>query len=194
MGWRFEYPSAVNELYRQDEVEVLLLPILRQKLKDLNPGVITDDARAEAIVTRLRGIRDNAEWIKWMRNEETYKFSAEENAQPIKLVDYESLKNNDFLCTNQFWVDGGDQRIRTDVLLFVNGIPLVNIEAKTTARDWHVDWTEGARQCGRYRRDAMGTLRRTALFHRRLHSRRRNAPLDLGAQPARLETLGQGAG
>jgi type I restriction enzyme R subunit len=163
LGWRFEKQAIVNERYRNDEVEVLLLPILRQKLKELNPGVITDDARAEAIVTRLRGIRDNAEWIKWMRNEETYKFSAEENAQPIRLMDYDSLGNNDFLATNQFWVDGGDHRIRTDVLLFVNGIPLVNIEAKTTARDWHNDWTEGARQCGRYLREA-GQLYHSNIF------------------------------
>jgi type I restriction enzyme, R subunit len=154
LGWRFEHQVAVKERYRTDEVEVLLLPILRQKLKDLNPGVITDDARAEAIVTLLRGVRDNAEWIAWMRNEKTYKFSVDENAQPIRLMDYDTLGNNDFLATNQFWVDGGDHRIRTDVLLFVNGIPLMNIEAKTTARDWHNDWTEGARQCGRYLREA----------------------------------------
>ncbi len=154
LGWRFEGQAAVNERYRTDEVEVLLLPILRQKLKELNPGVITDDARAEVIVTKLRGIRDNAEWISWMRNEQTYKFSAEENAQPIRLMDYDDIGNNDFLATNQFWVDGGDHRIRTDVLLFVNGIPLMNIEAKTTARDWHNDWTEGAKQCGRYLREA----------------------------------------
>jgi type I restriction enzyme R subunit len=154
LGWRFENQTAVSEHYRTDEVEVLLLPILRQKLKELNPGVITDDARADAIVTKLRGIRDNAEWISWMRNEQTCKFSAEENAQPIRLMDYDAIGNNDFLATNQFWVDGGDHRIRTDVLLFVNGIPLVNIEAKTTARDWHGDWTEGSRQCGRYLREA----------------------------------------
>ena len=84
------------EHYRTDEVEVLLLPILRQKLKDLNPGVITDDARAEVIVTKLRGIRDNAEWISWMRNEETYKFSADENAQPIRLIDYDDLDEQRF--------------------------------------------------------------------------------------------------
>lgn len=154
LGWRFENQAVVNERYRTDEVEVLLLPILRRKLKELNPGVITDDARADVILTKLRGIRDNAEWFAWMRNEEIYKFSAEENSHTITLIDYDDLKNNDFLTTNQFWVDGGDHRIRTDVLLFVNGIPLVNIEAKTTARDWHVDWTEGARQCGRYLREA----------------------------------------
>lgn len=154
LGWRYETQAEVIEHYRTDEVEVLLLPILRQKLKDLNPGVITDDARAEAILTKLRAIRDNTEWISWLRNEQTYSFSADETAKQVKLIDYDDLGANDFLCTNQFWVDGGDHRIRTDVLLFVNGIPLVNIEAKTTARDWHVDWTEGARQCGRYLREA----------------------------------------
>lgn len=163
LGWRFENQKSVNERYRTDEVEVLLLPILRQKLKDLNHGVITDDARADVIVTKLRGIRDNAEWIKWMRNEETYKFSADENAQPIRLMDYDDIGSNDFLATNQFWVDGGDHRIRTDVLLFVNGIPLINIEAKTTARDWHNDWTEGAIQCGRYLREA-GQLYHSNVF------------------------------
>lgn len=154
LGWRYENQAEVAARYRTDEVEALLLPILRQKLIELNPGVITDAGRAETIVTLLRGIRDNAEWIAWLRNEKTYKFSAEENAQPIKLIDYDDLTKNDFLCTNQFWLDGGSNRIRTDVLLFVNGIPLVNIEAKTTARDWHVDWTEGAVQCGRYLREA----------------------------------------
>jgi len=154
LGWRFESQASVSDRYRTDEVEVLLLPILRQKLKELNPGLITDDARADAILTKLRGIRDNSEWIKWMRNEATHAFSAEENAQQITLIDYGDLAKNDFLATNQFWVDGGDHRIRTDVLLFVNGIPLVNIEAKTAARDWHVGWTEGALQCGRYLREA----------------------------------------
>jgi type I restriction enzyme R subunit len=154
LGWRFKDHATVSRLYRPDEAEVLLLPILRQKLKDVNPGVITDDARADVIITKLRAIRDNAEWISWLRNETAYQFSADEKAHRINLVDYDDLTNNDFLSTNQFWVDGGDHRIRTDVLLFVNGIPVVNIEAKTTARDWHVDWTEGARQCGRYLREA----------------------------------------
>ena len=82
LGWRFKDQAAVSRLYRTDEVEVLLLPILRQKLKDVNPGVITDDARADVILTKLRAIRDNAEWISWLRNEATYQFSADEKAQP----------------------------------------------------------------------------------------------------------------
>src|SRR5262245_56723954 len=69
LGWRFKDQASVTRLYRHDEAEVLLLPILRQKLKDLNFGVITDDSRADVILTKLRAIRDNAEWIRWMRNE-----------------------------------------------------------------------------------------------------------------------------
>ena len=65
-------------------MEVLLLPILRQKLKDLNSGVITDDAPGRRHLHPVAGHPDNAEWISWMRNEQTYKFSAEENAETIR--------------------------------------------------------------------------------------------------------------
>ena len=61
LGCQYESQTEVIERYRTDEVEVLLLPILRQKLKELNPGVITDEARADVILTKLRAIRDNAE-------------------------------------------------------------------------------------------------------------------------------------
>jgi len=47
---------------------------------------------------------------------------------------YDKIGTTIFWLRTQFWVDGGDHRIRSDVLLFVNGIRLVNIEAKTTAR------------------------------------------------------------
>src|SRR5712692_9609886 len=108
LGWRYEDAKAVAREYRArradgsvDEREVLLLPILKERLIALNPSIITDDQRAERVISRLRAERP---------------------------------KDN----------------IRTDVLLFVNGIPIVDIEAKTTGRDWHLDWTEGAKQCGRY--------------------------------------------
>ena len=73
-------------------------------------------------------------------------FAVGEPEQNINLIDYDHLgtddDGNDYLATNQFRVEGPKDNIRTDILLFVNGIPLVNIEAKTTGRDWKVDWTE----------------------------------------------------
>ncbi|MGH9697840.1 MAG: type I restriction endonuclease subunit R [Candidatus Acidiferrales bacterium] len=165
LGWRYEDARAVAREYRirraddtVDEREVLLLPILKERLIALNPDVITDDERAERVISRLRNERDNQEWLRWLRNEKTMSFAVNEPSQTIRLIDYDHVgtdeDENDYLATNQFRVEGPSDNIRTDVLLFVNGIPLVNLEAKTTGRDWKVDWTEGARQCGRYSREA----------------------------------------
>jgi type I restriction enzyme R subunit len=165
LGWRYEDAKAVAREYRArredgtvDEREVLLLPILKERLIALNPGVITDDDRAEQVISRLRNERDNQEWLKWLRNEKTMKFAVDETEQNIVLIDYDNAgtpdDKNDYLATNQLRVEGPHDNIRTDIVLFINGIPLVNIEAKTTGRDWHIDWTEGAKQCARYGREA----------------------------------------
>ena len=157
LGWRYESAKAVAREYRVrrsdgsvDEREVLLLPILKEQLIALNPGVITDDERAERVISRLRAERDNQEWLRWLRGEQTISFAVGETAKNIKLLDFSDIDANDFLATNQFRVEGPKDNIRTDLLLFVNGIPIVNVEAKTTGRDWYVDWTEGAVQCRRY--------------------------------------------
>jgi type I restriction enzyme R subunit len=161
LGWRYEDTKTVAREYRSrhkdgtvDEREVLLLPILKEKLIELNPGVITDDERAERIISRLQAVRDNEEWMGWLRGEKTMKFAVDEMEEQIRLIDYDDIDGNDFLVTNQFRVEGPKDRIRTDLILFVNGVPLVNIEAKTTGRDWSIDWTEGAKQCARYGREA----------------------------------------
>jgi type I restriction enzyme R subunit len=161
LGWRYENQQQVIKAYRTDsttgvydEREVLLLPILREKLKQLNPGVITDDDRADRIIFQLRKETDNQEWLRWLRNEKTFQFAADESYQPITLINYQDIGNNDWLATNQFWVEGpGGKRRRTDALLFINGIPVVNAEAKTTTRDDHIEWREGAKQTGGYLRD-----------------------------------------
>src|SRR5437870_1595757 len=93
LGWRYEDAKAVAREYRArrpdgsvDEREVLLLPILKERLIALNPGVITDDERAERVISRLRAERVNQEWLRWLRNEKTMKFAAEEPEQNIRLI------------------------------------------------------------------------------------------------------------
>ena len=152
LGWRYEPGDDVSARYRGgDEQEMLLLPILHAKLKELNPSVITDDERANIIIQKLRALKDNQEWIQWLRGEKTYKFAQDEPSRNIHLIDYAAPANNDFLATNQLWIQGIERR-RPDILLFVNGIPVVDIEAKTASHG-HVDWAEGAKQTGRYDRE-----------------------------------------
>jgi len=152
LRWRYLPGDSVTAQYRGgDEQEMLLIPLLRSQLKKLNPGVITSDERADLVITRLRMLRDNREWLSWLRGEQTMSFAVGENARNINLVDFDDLGANDCLCTNQVWIQGVEHR-RPDILLYLNGIPIVDIEAKTAARG-HIDWAEGAKQCGRYDRE-----------------------------------------
>jgi len=152
LGWRYMHGDQLTTEYRGgDEQEMLLIPVLRDRLKALNPGVLVDDDRTNMVVTRLRALRDNQEWMSWLRGEQAMKFGMDENAQTITLIDFDDPDRNDFLASNQVWIQGIEHR-RPDILLYINGIPVVDIEAKTAARG-HVDWAEGAKQCDRYDRE-----------------------------------------
>ncbi|WP_293931776.1 type I restriction endonuclease subunit R [Iodobacter sp.] len=51
--------------------------------------------------------------------------------QTVKIIDFDDLSQNEFLCVNQFKVEGINQNIIPDIVLFVNGLPLAVIEAKS---------------------------------------------------------------
>ena len=147
LGWTYHSRDEVTPL-RPDEREVLLLPLLRQKLKILNPAILTDEARVDAIVTKLRACRDNGQWLAWLKNGVNHQFDPAEQAKDVRLIDFDDLDANDWWVTNQFPVAGNSSR-RPDIVLLINGIPVVVIEAKTASRG-KPDWREGAKQLGMY--------------------------------------------
>jgi type I restriction enzyme R subunit len=51
--------------------------------------------------------------------------------QTVKIIDFDTPGNNDFLCTNQFKIEGPNQKIIPDIVCFVNGLPLAVIECKS---------------------------------------------------------------
>lgn len=52
------------------------------------------------------------------------------STSPVKLIDFDNLKNNVFHCTAEFTCKRDDDEFRPDITLFVNGLPLVFIEVK----------------------------------------------------------------
>ncbi|NML37352.1 type I restriction endonuclease subunit R [Chitinophaga sp. G-6-1-13] len=66
----------------------------------------------------------------------------------VHFIDYENIWENDFTVTNQYWVQGY-KMVKTDIVLLVNGIPLVPIEAKQRARKG-TNWLEGVAQFSTY--------------------------------------------
>ena len=156
LGWKF---VSYNELQRQDS-EVLVEELVKEALIKLNPEIKSDPIKAEEILYRLRAIilsvrgvglvKTNEEFTKWLQNEKTMPFGERGEHVSIKLIDYENPRNNQFIVTTQFKFTTNQNR-RADLVLLVNGIPLVIGEAKTPVRP-AISWFDGAVQLEEYQR------------------------------------------
>ncbi len=148
-GWRF---MSTDELPRQHS-DVLVESMVRDALIRLNPEIKAQPDRADEVLYRLRTIplsvqseglvRANELFAEWLRGEKSMLFGERGEHTPVRLIDFENLSNNDYVVTNQ-WVypvkEGGR---RFDIIILVNGIPLVIGEAKTPVRP-AVTWVDGA--------------------------------------------------
>jgi type I restriction enzyme, R subunit len=112
---------------RSAENEVLFRPLVIEALIRIND---IPEADATAIFNELAGISDNQKWIEVLRGNYSRKIEGQENHQTIRLIDFDNIENNRFACTNQLRVQGAVVR-KPDVVIYVNGIPLVVIEAKS---------------------------------------------------------------
>lgn len=128
-------PQATPQL-RSSRDEVLLAPILKAQLKLINPTA-SDSALQEVYqkLTHLEGsdlISRNEQFHYRLRDGikvESFSNGKTINEQ-IFLVDTQHLENNDFRVINQFTIKENNQEKRCDVVIFVNGLPLVLCELK----------------------------------------------------------------
>ncbi|QFU25640.1 HsdR family type I site-specific deoxyribonuclease [Staphylococcus haemolyticus] len=66
---------------------------------------------------------------------EDYDNEGQSIVEIVKIVDFEHSQNNDFLAVNQFTVVNGDYTKRPDIVLFINGLPIVVIELKNSTNE-----------------------------------------------------------
>ena len=130
-----DYLPGGNSELRKSFKEVVLIERLRHSLEKINKHV-SKEVIEQAIkqVTRSSGsklIIENENFHKMLVDgvDIPISKSGEERYEKVWLFDFKNPNNNDFLVINQFTVIDVDER-RPDVILFVNGIPLVNIELK----------------------------------------------------------------
>jgi len=119
--------------------DVLLLEKVRAAIQHLNPH-IPPDARAEALrqVQRLHApalITDNENFHRLLTEgvNITYQQAGYPRGDYVWLVDFAHPENNAFCAVNQFTVVENGVNKRPDIVLFVNGLPLVVIELKNPA-------------------------------------------------------------
>lgn len=124
---------------RSNYQDILLIERLRRAINQLNPE-IPPAAREDA----LQQVRDLNTPILLSANRRLHHFlvngvpveyqkDGETRGDFVRLIDFEIPSNNEWLAVNQFSIKGEKHTRRPDILLFINGLPLVLIELKNSA-------------------------------------------------------------
>jgi type I restriction enzyme R subunit len=143
MGWEYVHGLAIapgaEQAERENFEQLVLVDRLRKSVSVLNP-TIPHDAQEQAIQKVLRiyspELLHNNETFHQLLVEKVkipYQQDGFERSYEVALMDFENPLNNEFLCVNQYTIVEKNQNKRPDILLFVNGLPLVVIELKNAA-------------------------------------------------------------
>ncbi|MCA9051055.1 MAG: type I restriction endonuclease subunit R, partial [Planctomycetaceae bacterium] len=134
-GYRYVPAEKLGDL-RDSLSDVILTDVLAEKLREINPG-ITDNAIRDAIdALRQPLAMDLLEaneachlaLSKWKTVDEFR--DGKPSTRNVRFFDFEHPENNDFLVVDELEVKGPRKTRRLDLVVFVNGIPIVVMECK----------------------------------------------------------------
>lgn len=143
LGYDYVYAPDISPDSEKPErstyVDILLTKRLENAVRRINPTVVSD-SREEAIkeVQRIHSpeLLTNNEAFHRMLTEGikvSHHKDGAERGDIVWLIDFENPDNNDFVVANQFTIIENGANKRPDIILFVNGIPLVVLELKNAA-------------------------------------------------------------
>ena len=155
MGWQY---VAGKDLKRRT-TEVLVEAELRAALVALNPCIAEKPDHADEVIYCLRAIiqsvnsdgvvKANEQFGLWLRGEKSMPFGPNNQHVSIVLVDFKEPRKNRLVVSTQVTYKAGSIEKRFDLVLWVNGMPLVIGEAKSATRP-SVSWVDGAIQISEY--------------------------------------------
>lgn len=145
LGWETgnlyaEWTGSSSSEGRHTQQDVVLEKRLRAALSKFNPDL--PDEAINLVVEELA--RDRSKLLPVNANQEVYRLLKDgvpvwvtdehghNTLKVAKVIDWGNVEGNDFFLTSQFWVKGDYHTRRTDLLGFVNGIPLLFVELKAT--------------------------------------------------------------
>lgn len=139
LGYNYVWGPIISPEGEQQERqynEVVLVNRLRSAIDTLNPN-LPGEAKEDALKKVLRAESPN----QLINNETFHKYLTEGidieirtkdgiRGQKVYIIDFNQIERNEFLVVNQFTIIEGNQNKRPDIILFINGLPLVVIELK----------------------------------------------------------------
>lgn len=149
MGWTYMSNDDLK-VYARPFGNPILETLLLEKVCELNK---IPEAVARSVIdlllaclTNQNPLSGNENFLQKLVNGVTLTVDGED--RDFKFIDFENIWDNSFIVTNQYWVQGLEL-VKTDIVLLVNGIPIVPIEAKQRARKG-TNWLEGVKQFSTY--------------------------------------------
>ena len=150
LGYSYAYGPDIDRDYHDPLYEDLLLPALQR----INPG-LPIEALNEAVY-KIKNfetgtlLQKNMTFTDYMQSGVPVKYfvNGEERPALVYLIDFRNLANNDFTVVNQWTIVENSEK-RPDVILFVNGLPLVVVELKSPSRE-ETDASAAYRQLRNY--------------------------------------------
>ncbi|ECF8794391.1 type I restriction endonuclease subunit R, partial [Salmonella enterica subsp. enterica serovar Agona] len=125
---------------------------LKDALCSLNPDIGRQPDYADEVIYKLRGVvlearhtglvKANENFQEWLMADKTLPFGENGDHITINLIDFENIENNHFVVAQQVHYIAATE-VYFDIVLYVNGIPLVVGEVKTATRP-SVTWQDGA--------------------------------------------------
>ena len=145
--------------------EVVLVGRLKDTLRRINKS-IPESAIDEAVKKVLRtesqeSVANNQLFHKLVTDGVDVQYKQEDGSikdSKVWLFDFKDLSNNEFLAVNQFTIIEEQSNRRPDIILFVNGLPLVLFELKNPA-DEKADISSAFKQFGTYQKEIPSIFR-----------------------------------
>lgn len=158
-------PGTERDTYR----EVALRHRLRDAIRRLNPHIpagAQDEACRMVLNPNIPGqVQANRQMHRWLVEgvPVQYQKEGETRGDRVKLVDWTDTARNDWLALNQFSIQGPKLTRRPDVVLFLNGLPVVVVELKNPG-DENADLWAAFNQLQAYKEDIPDLFQSNALL------------------------------
>ena len=153
LGYDYAYGPDIERDFYSPLYEEVLLDSLYRLNRDLPDDAIQDALFKLKNFENGELVQKNAVFMDYLQNgiPVRYFVDGEERSSIVYLVDYKNPDNNSFIVANQ-WTFIENSNKRPDVILFLNGLPVVLVELKSPSRE-ETDASEAYRQLRNYMKE-----------------------------------------
>lgn len=150
LGYDYEPGESIGREYTNVVLDFNITCSLTKINKGLKPEIITEAVRIIKNPDQNNLVKNNKLFSKYLHAGISVPEYTNEGVRyhTVKLIDFDDVNNNDFFVTNQFTIEEHSVK-RPDMIVFINGMPLVVFELKSMIRE-EVDLESAYRQLKNY--------------------------------------------